>query len=73
MALDASTKRVDYVSVDRLIHQPTLDSNYVSVAAYVNKMATGGSFANNKTTPLVLANMLEEDCTKALALVTGIN
>ena len=30
MALDNTTKRVDYISVDRLIHQPPLDTDYVS-------------------------------------------
>ena len=32
MALDDATKRVDYISVDRLIKQPPLDTDYVSVA-----------------------------------------
>ena len=73
MALDNKTKRVDYVSVDRLIHQPPLDSDYVSVDDYVKKIVSGSSFDKKRITPLLLAAMLEKDCKKALALVAAIN
>lgn len=73
MALDSKTKRVDYVSVDRLIYQPPLDSDYVSVDEYVKKVSEGGSFDKSRITPIILAAMLEKDCKKALALVATIN
>ena len=63
---------VFYVSVDRLIHQPPLDPDYVSVAAYVSAIAEGKSFGQERTTPPDLADMLEHDCNSALALVKDI-
>lgn len=72
LALDPKTKRVDYISVDRQINQPATDPNFVSVADYVKTLATGGSFADAKITPPVLAQRLEQDCRKALGLVDGI-
>jgi hypothetical protein len=73
LALDAKTKRVGYISVDRQINQPTTDPDYVAVNDYVKTLATGGSFAKDKITPPVLARMLEQDCRKALELVKNIN
>ena len=64
---------VFYVSVDRLIHQPPLDPDYVSVAEYVQTIADGKSFGPTRITPLILADMLEHDCNRALALVKDIN
>lgn len=72
MALDNKTKKVEYISVDRLINQPPLDTDYVSVADYVKTIAAGGSFGKNKITPLMLADMLEKDCKRALTLVVDI-
>lgn len=73
MAMDNKKKRVEYISVDRLIHQPVTDPDYVSVADYVKGLTDGTSFAPDKVTPPVLADLLEQDCSKALQLVTGIN
>ena len=73
MALDAKVKRVEYISVDRLIHQPVTDPDYVSVANYVKAIAGGTSFAQNKVTPPMLIHMLERDCNEALRLVKDIN
>jgi hypothetical protein len=73
MALDNKVKRVEYISVDRLIHQPVTDPDYVSVEDYVKATAEGTSFATNKITPPVLINMLERDCKEALRLVKNIN
>jgi hypothetical protein len=73
MALDDKVKRVEYISVDRLIHQPVTDPNYVSVAEYVNAINEGRSFTSGKITPPLLINMLERDCNEALALVRNIN
>jgi hypothetical protein len=73
MALDEKLKRVEYISVDCLIHQPVTDPNYVSVADYVNAINGGRSFTSGKITPPLLAYMLERDCNEALALVRNIN
>ncbi len=63
---------VEYVSVDRLINHPPLDTAFVSVAEYVKAIAEGNSFGPERTTPPMLADMLERDCTKALELVKDI-
>lgn len=73
MALDDKVKRVEYISVNRLIHQPVTDPNYVSVADYVKATIAGSSFDKNKITPPLLIDMLENDCNEALALVKDIN
>lgn len=72
MALDNKTKRVEYISIDRLIHQPVTDPDYISVGDYVKTIAAGGTFASSKITPPVLAGMLERDCKEALDLVKDI-
>lgn len=73
MALDDKVKRVEYISVDRLIHQPVTDPNYVSVADCVKATINGKSFDKNKITPPLLIDMLERDCNEAFALVKDIN
>ena len=73
LALDTATKRVDYISVDRLINQPPLDTDYISVKDYVRTTLAGGTFGKDKITPPALADSLEKDCRKALALVKGIS
>ncbi len=73
MALDREVQRVEYISVDRLIHQPVTDPDYVSVADYVKAIHNGRSFAQNKITPPVLIDRLERDCNEALRLVKDIN
>jgi hypothetical protein len=67
MALDTATKTVGYISVDRLIHQPPLDSDYISIADYVRNPVKG------KLTPPQLAQQLEHDCNQALAIVKNID
>lgn len=73
MALDTATKNVSYISVDRLVHQPPLDTSYISIMDYVDINTNGGIIHKYKTTPLQLADMLEQDCNKAIALVNHIN
>ncbi|SFQ17768.1 beta-N-acetylhexosaminidase family protein [Parafilimonas terrae] len=73
MALDAATKNVSYISVERLINQPPLDTDYVSIKDYVQQVQAGQSFDKAKTTPPQLAAMLERDCNKALQLVQNIS
>ena len=73
MALNPATKRVEYISVERLIHQPPLDSDYVSVEAYVKTKTTGGTFTKSKITPLLLATELNSKCEKALQIISATN
>ena len=73
MALDNKVKRVDYITTDRLINQPVTDPDYVSVGDYVKQVTGGGIFDTKKITPPKLANLLEQDCRKALAIVKNIN
>ncbi|MDH3245255.1 MAG: hypothetical protein OEM26_11610, partial [Saprospiraceae bacterium] len=62
-----------YISVDRLIEQPTMDSDYVSVKEYVEKTLKKETFSDAKITPHELADILEEDNREALRLVEGID
>jgi hypothetical protein len=65
-------ERTSYISVDRLIEQPTMDPDYVSVKEYVETTSNGGAFGAGRITPLALAEMLERDNREALQLVNGI-
>jgi hypothetical protein len=65
-------KTTQYISVDHLINQPTLDPDYVSVKDFVSKKLSGESFGQEKITPPVLIEVLEKDCQKALSLVKNI-
>src|SRR5204863_6787024 len=66
MALDNTTKRVDYISIDRLIKQPPLDTSYISIAEYVKQTEAKTIFDKRSITPTTLAEMLEKDCNNAL-------
>jgi hypothetical protein len=73
MALNPTVRRVEYISVDRQINQPSLDTNYVSVQEYVKAVSSSDSFEKERITPPVLAEMLTKDCNKALDLVKNID
>lgn len=62
-----------YISVDRLISQPTMATEYVSVGEYVKTLLDGGSFEAGRITPPILIDMLERDNREALSLVKHIN
>ncbi|WP_439487197.1 glycoside hydrolase family 20 zincin-like fold domain-containing protein [Algoriphagus sp.] len=62
-----------YISADRLINQPTLDPDYISVKEFVSANKLGKVFSPGKITPLVLIGLLENDCLKALKLIEGID
>ena len=62
-----------YIGVDNLIHQPTMDPSYVSVADFVKTSREGGSFTADRVTPPRLIDALERDNNAALALVKGID
>ncbi|MDO1449483.1 hypothetical protein Q0590_24620 [Rhodocytophaga aerolata] len=68
MALNGDT--LQYISVDRLISQPPLDPDYVSVKDLVTPTT---AFEKNRITPPALIGMLEQDCQKALRLVATID
>ena len=72
MALDNTTKRVDYISIDRLIRQPPLDTSYISIADYVKRAASNTIFDKKDITPLMLAELLEKNCNEAVKLVSKI-
>ncbi|QDK79928.1 hypothetical protein EXU85_15445 [Spirosoma sp. KCTC 42546] len=65
-------KSMAYISIDRQISQAPADANYVSVAEYVKTLSAGGSFAKSRITPLMLSQVLERDCQKALDLVKSL-
>ncbi|MBW3628418.1 MAG: hypothetical protein KY464_03890 [Gemmatimonadetes bacterium] len=71
LALQGDTTK--YISVDRLMRQPTMAPEYVSVAEYVETLRERGAFAPGRVTPPMLADMLERDCREALHLVGGID
>lgn len=71
LALQGDTTK--YISVDRLINQPTMASDYVSVGDYVSKTLAGETFTPEKITPPELAVLLEQDNNQALKLVSTID
>lgn len=74
MAQFGKDKTLKYISVDDQIKRPVLDPDaMVSIADYVKLTSAGASIDVKKTTPPMLADMLEADCNKALALVKPIN
>lgn len=72
-ALDRETQRVDFISVDRMINQPPLDPDYVSIPEFAKGRLTNVNTSKNKTTPVQLAEDLRKDCKKALELVETID
>lgn len=71
LALQGDTTK--YISVDQLIQQPTMASNYVSVGDYVKTKLEGGSYDDDKITPPKLVDMLEKDNKQAIKLVNKID
>jgi hypothetical protein len=63
----------NYISVNRLISQPTMDPDYVSVGDYVATLSKGGSYGAGRVTPAILAGMLRRDNMEALRLVKDID
>src|SRR5688572_10644524 len=63
----------NYIGVDALISQPTMDPDYVGVAEYVRTKLAGDALAPKRVTPAALADALEADCRHALALVSKID
>lgn len=72
MALDNTVKRVEYISIDRLIKQPPLDTSYISIAEYVKRTGSKTIFDKKEFTPFMIAERLEGNCNEALKLVNKI-
>ncbi len=70
MALDKGV--MEYITVDRLINQPTMDPSYVSVKDYVSAIKANHGY-KSFITPPVLSEMLERDCNRALEIVKNID
>jgi hypothetical protein len=66
-------EHTNYIGVDALINQPTMDPAYVSVADFVKTTLAGGTFGADRVTPPQLADLLERDCYEALRLVQRID
>ena len=60
-----------FISIDELIHQPTLDPDYLSIADYVQAMQQGVELAPQCITPPVLADALQHDAEGALERLDG--
>jgi hypothetical protein len=65
-------EHTNYIGVDALINQPTMDPAYVSVADFVKTTLAGGTYGTDRLTPLQLADLLERDCREAVRLVNAI-
>ncbi len=70
---DYESSTMDYISANRLINRETLDPDYVSVGDYVSATLQGKTFAEDKITPPILIEMLEQDNLKALEMVDDID
>lgn len=60
------------MSVRRLIIQPPLRSDWLSVKDFVARRAAGEKISADTVTPLALADRMQADGKKALAMVSGI-
>ncbi|MBN1407266.1 MAG: hypothetical protein JW956_05735, partial [Calditrichaceae bacterium] len=66
LALDPEVRRVDYISIDRQINHPPLDTTFLSIKDYVNMLLADFKIPVHKTKPPELAEALISDCSKAL-------
>ncbi len=72
-ALALQGEHTRYIGVEALIAQPTMASDYVSVADYVATTLAGGGFGAGRVTPPLLAEMLERDNREALRLIETVD
>lgn len=73
MARNPVTESLEYISVDKLINQPPMDTSYIGIKDFVHSVSINSVISEDKVTPIQLADMLEKDCNKALDLVSNIN
>jgi hypothetical protein len=58
-----------FISIDELIHQETLDPDFMSIAEYVRAVAEGTQIAPRRITPPALADSLHRDAADALGRI----
>ena len=61
-----------FISIDELIRHKTLDQKYLCIEDFVQSQQSNQSIANDKITPLQLAEIVEKDCRRTLRLVKGL-
>jgi len=61
-----------FISIDELIRHKTLDKNYLCIEDFVRSRQEKEAVANDKITPLELADEVEQNCREALILVKGL-
>jgi hypothetical protein len=61
-----------FISIDELIRHKTLDQRYLCIEDFVQSQKSNQSIANDKITPLRLAEIVEKDCRRTLRLVKGL-
>ncbi len=63
----------DFITLERLINQKTLDPDYLDIKAHVNNVIAKRSTPAGKIDPIMLANNLEADAKVSLSQVASIN
>ncbi|MHC4557713.1 MAG: hypothetical protein ACYTFW_05760 [Planctomycetota bacterium] len=61
-----------FISVNELIRHKTLDQSYLCIEDFVHIRQSKKDIADNKVTPLELADEVERNCSAALKLVKGL-
>jgi hypothetical protein len=61
-----------FISIEELIKHETLDSRYVNIQNYVDKIINGDQFVVDAISPLKLAQTIEKECQKALSIVKSL-
>lgn len=61
-----------FISVDELIRHKTLDQSYLCIEDFVQSRQANEAIADDKITPLKLADTVEQNCYEALRLVKGL-
>ncbi len=61
-----------FISIDELIRHKTLEPSYLCIEDFVEFRQTGETIADDKITPLKLADKVEQNCGKALELVKSL-
>lgn len=58
-----------FISIEELIRHETLDSRYLSISDYCQRVNKGLPLDDELITPLELADMLQDDCTETMNLL----
>ena len=67
-SVNAKSNPDHFIALDDLIDHPVLDPDYISIANFIKARRTGEPLAPETVTPLRLADQLEADGNRALAL-----